>query len=105
MMRQLSAIVMFFSVASAMSAGFDCGDASTRVEKLICADPELERLDEQLTLLYSRTKYRASPYGAEQLTKQQRIWLRTRDRCRNSECVASVYRERIEHLGGSVEQR
>ncbi len=45
-------MVVSFGCMQAQAASFDCGKAKTRVEKLICANAELSKLDEQLSREY-----------------------------------------------------
>ena len=42
----------FCLFSPAQAASFDCAKAKTRVERLVCADPELSRLDEAMALAY-----------------------------------------------------
>ncbi|MFP3802310.1 hypothetical protein SB764_39470, partial [Paraburkholderia sp. SIMBA_027] len=44
----------FLPIQAAHAAGFDCKAAKTHVEHLICADPSLSRLDDQMKDLYDR---------------------------------------------------
>ncbi|WP_160296756.1 hypothetical protein [Sphingomonas sp. ERG5] len=44
----LLGLVLLIGTAPAGAASFDCAKASTRVEKLVCSDPQLSRLDERL---------------------------------------------------------
>lgn len=88
---------VLFSPAS-QAAGFNCAKASTAVEKAICADPELSRLDDQLTANYKKAMAGTPDGGA--LTFDQHAWLKSvRNRCTDSECLVTVYQERINVLG------
>ena len=82
------------------AASFDCEKATTSVERLICADPELSELDEELGQTYSLTLEASS--NSLDLRKAQRDWLKNRDQymlgdqARGS--VADMYRSRIAEL-------
>jgi uncharacterized protein len=80
-------------------ASFDCKQARSFVEKSICADPELSRMDGALAQVYREALGRASdPNG---LKYEQRDWLRRkRDLCRDVECIRAAYAERLQQLGG-----
>jgi len=98
----------------ACAASFDCAKASTKVEKMICADPELSQLDEKLSLLYqgARKKF----IDLDSIKQDQRAWLKRRNDCvgyRPNEsmvdvdlkrktfpviCIKTAYRERIGQL-------
>ncbi|QNQ11771.1 lysozyme inhibitor LprI family protein [Sphingomonas alpina] len=45
-------LVLLAGTTSAGAASFDCAKASTRVEKLICSDPQLSHLDDSLAAAY-----------------------------------------------------
>lgn len=78
------------------AASFDCAKASTFVEKAVCADPYLGHLDEALAENYRRM--RSADLGAKPgvLRRQQLEWLKSRDACRNAECVKQAYLARLE---------
>jgi uncharacterized protein len=79
--------------ASARAQSFDCEAASGRAETLICADEALGQLDYELAEAWEATvDYAAEPAA---LIRSQRAWLRTRNACRDSACIATAYRERI----------
>jgi len=45
-------LLLLTNSACSQSASFDCTKASTDVEKMICADPQLASLDEQMAEFY-----------------------------------------------------
>jgi uncharacterized protein len=38
---------------TAQAASFDCGKAGTKVEKIVCSDADLSKLDEELNAAYT----------------------------------------------------
>lgn len=89
------------STVSPTSAGpsFDCAKASTPVEKSICADPILSRLDRAMADNYSAM--RNSDIGAEareELKASQRQWAAARSSCNTTQCLADSYRTRINEI-------
>jgi uncharacterized protein len=93
-MRILLALLLCLVALEASAASFPCAKAKSKVEKLICADPVLSKLDEDLAALFRKanTDWDATAAG-------QKEWLRDiRDRCTDNECLAKAYRERIEVL-------
>ena len=78
------------------SPSFDCAKASTSVEKMICATPELAEADAALARSYATAK--ASGADAGQLKSEQRAFLAIRNRCSTVECVAEAYRARNKEL-------
>lgn len=78
------------------AASFDCAKASTKVEKMICGDAELSKLDEELGKAYGEALQKASDPAA--LRQQQRKWLKKRNGCTNADCVGIAYHERLSAL-------
>ena len=67
------------------AASFDCRNAASRVEKLICADQKLSKLDEELAEDYAAAERRF--VTSKQFRNTQRVWLRMRDKCPDSNCI------------------
>src|SRR5688572_18119262 len=63
---------------NAPAASFDCATATQPVEKLICSDAELSKLDEEMARAYSDAIARLSSADAPALKSNQRAWLKTR---------------------------
>ncbi|MBS1189666.1 MAG: hypothetical protein H6R10_1458 [Rhodocyclaceae bacterium] len=84
-------------VPPAQSASFDCSKATSPVEKMICADAGLARLDGELSVLYRQSLSQAE--NSNTLKSQQMDWLRqVRNKCATSSCLADVYKQRISEL-------
>lgn len=85
------------STGTATGPSFDCAKANTRVERAICADAELGRLDRQLSMAYRDARTRSSNRTA--LQRQQNIWRReVRDACDDDACIVSAHERRIRQL-------
>lgn len=83
------------------AASFDCKKAGTQVEHLICGDPTLSALDEQLNALYL---YTLKEDILDDLTKaRQKTWLKMRNTCTNAACLVKSYQTRIDSLGRNFE--
>lgn len=88
----LAALLLASGTASA--AGIDCSKASSRVERLICADPGLVETDRHLADVY-RLVQAIDPSVAE----SQRDWLKnTRDHCTDGDCISGTYQARLWRL-------
>lgn len=61
--------------APAFAASFDCARAATPIEKMICADPEASRLDEELNAAYQQALDKTGGLGA--IRRWQRNWLKS----------------------------
>ncbi|SEP09381.1 Protein of unknown function [Luteibacter sp. UNC138MFCol5.1] len=67
-----------FAAGTCHAAGFDCGKASTAVEKAICASPAISALDGDLGEAF-RAALKNHPDKADALKLDQRHWLAERD--------------------------
>jgi uncharacterized protein len=86
--------------ATTEAASFDCAKASSLVEKAVCADAELSRLDDTMAKSYQQAM--ADTPNAAALRAQQRSWLKeVRNACRDVACLTTAYAERIAALRGS----
>jgi len=90
-------ILMFAQVSCA--ASFDCSKAGTKVEKMICADPELSKLDEDLSAAYKKALKESSDPAT--LKQQQRDWMKERNKCTDAQCVKHAYNQRLSSLSNS----
>ena len=110
-MRQFILIAsLFFStlVSPAQAAGIDCTKAKTVLEKAICADPKLLKLDQEMAALYMARVAKLSVEGEHEQLKVQKEWSRFRDTVCSvthvtkfkpiSTCLLSTYRDRIRDL-------
>ncbi len=88
---------------------FDCGEADSRVEKSICSDVELARIDRRLAGAYERKLSELYDDQGNEVTaavkeairKRQREWLLHREAaCSNGEtaCLTALYRDRMKTL-------
>lgn len=96
------AVLVFAPFGTALAAGFDCAKASSRVEKMICGDPELSRLEEELARDFEAIRQETSGIDAETgkpsfpFGRDQERWRTTvRDECATSACLTEAYRTRL----------
>ena len=80
----------------AIAASFDCSKVSTYVERTICADVLLERLD--IALAQNYRGMLASDFGGSKtvLRQEQLKWMSERNKCTNIKCIADAYRKRLD---------
>lgn len=84
---------------AAQAASFDCARAQSPVEKLICAEPALSKLDDELATAYAnRLKDNKS---TDALRQEQRQWLKERNGCVAADCLKASYRDRIRGLSST----
>jgi uncharacterized protein len=83
-------------VGTVQAASFDCKKAVSQIEKQICNDPLLSRLDSVLADNYS-TMLEADFGGSKATLKaEQRAWINRRNACKDRSCLVEVYRVRID---------
>jgi len=98
-MNRLNLIIALtlLTANTACAASFDCTKASTKVEKMICANSELSILDEELNRAYFEAAQ--SLKNPDDLRGDQKIWLKyDRGGCKEVNCLLKKYNERIEYL-------
>ena len=79
------------------AASFDCGKATTLVEKTICADAQLSARDDALMEAYKHALVETK--DANLLKAVQRAWLKNvRNKCQDVTCLFSAYDQRIAEL-------
>jgi uncharacterized protein YecT (DUF1311 family) len=80
---------------------FRCSASNTSVEKMICASPELSALDRQGSAAYDAVLRVANvPGGRSAVQGFQRQFLRDRNACRTTVCLAEAYRSHGDDLQG-----
>lgn len=85
-----------FVAVPAQAVSFDCSKAKTYVEKTICGDPLLGKLDDALSKNYKGML--AADFGGskESLKKDQLEWIGNRNKCTTVACLVEAYRERVD---------
>lgn len=86
--------VCLFTSKQAPAASFDCSAATKPLEKLICADAELSKLDEELATAYGVHLAQYSQEAQIKLRQSQRSWLKM---------VRAVCGYRLDHPGRNGE--
>lgn len=105
----LIAGVFVFLSAHAEAASFDCNKAKTKIEKTVCADPQLSALDEKLASAYRAMLEKLSPEGQRVLREGQRQWLKALPNDCPLEgalrpCIQASYNDRLRELASTMVQ-
>ena len=82
---------------SAQAASFDCAKAGAKVEQIICDNPDISMLDDELDIAY-----KAAVKGSQQveiIKQAQKQWLRERNDCIDANCLKLAYKSRLVSLG------
>ena len=100
-MRKTIATVGLLFASVAAGASFDCTKAGTPIEKVICANPTVSVLDDQLADAYREQLRTVTDPGT--LKSQQRAWMsQIRNNCEDVTCLEAAYKSRIEELDGNA---
>ena len=83
-------------VLPAQAASFDCVKSTTKVEKLICSDAELSKLDEELNAAY-KTALQDGKQD-DSIKQAQKQWMKDRNGCADAACVKQAYETRLSIL-------
>ncbi len=108
-MKYLFLIAGLLLSGCALSApSFDCAKASTKIENLICENPELSEMDARMATDYRRFISAMNNEQRERAKKVQRLWLRNRDKsCRvvyelsdksDLQCVKEAYSDWLDNI-------
>ena len=84
-----------------VAPSFDCAKARSTSEKMICADPELSRLDRDLGRLHARASS-AAPDPAAFKRQSDAQWFQRERTCRDRDCLLRWYAQRREQLTAYV---
>lgn len=92
------AVLLISPMAHATS--FNCAKAATFVEKTICADATLGKLDDALTDNYNAMLAPDLGDGPDNkaLRKEQRAWIAQRNKCTTEKCLTDLYRKRVDDV-------
>ena len=86
---------------------FDCAKAKTGVEKAICADPALKKIDDDLAAAYGAVKAGLAEAEQKMMTISQKRWIARREGCGSdgqdlAACVKQKTEERLALLTGTA---
>ncbi|HWU14899.1 MAG TPA: lysozyme inhibitor LprI family protein [Caulobacter sp.] len=81
---------------AAQAASFDCKKAASRIEHMICDDPDLNSFDSQLDAAYRGALDRSA--NPTSVKDKQLAWLKQRDACTSRQCMSDAYQAQIARL-------
>jgi uncharacterized protein len=97
-MNRATFLVLIFISNMAFAASFDCEKAYRDLDKAICSNQKLSKLDENMSSYYFKLKEKLDRESSDILLKDQRKWLKQRTKecdSNNTECLVELYRNRI----------
>jgi hypothetical protein len=87
------------TVASGAAApSFNCRRARTRSERMVCADGSLAAEDRRMSAIFYDKMARSDARTKSALRRSRDEFLRNRDRCSSSACVARAYEDRVAQI-------
>lgn len=96
----LSALAFLVANGTALAASFNCANAHSAVEKMVCADPLLNKLDETLADNYFGMMHSDFGGSPKALKAEQRRWVAARNQCKTKQCLVNAYRKRVDETCG-----
>jgi uncharacterized protein YecT (DUF1311 family) len=94
MRTRIAIFLVLVGTPLSYGASFDCAKSSILVEKLICSNAELSRLDELLSVAYAQS-YAISKNKTELKASQRRWLIEKRNTCADSQCIKNAYEARL----------
>ncbi|MCU6193704.1 lysozyme inhibitor LprI family protein [Enterobacter sichuanensis] len=92
-------ILSMITCSANYAASFDCNKASSDIEKMICSDHKLSRLDDYLSRNYKIAMGPDMPEGSKsQIRKSQMDWFDKRNACTDTQCIEKMYAKQIDYL-------
>ena len=93
------AVIFFLVIPTANAVSFNCAKAKTFVEKEICSNSQLGKLDDALSENYKGTLASNIGDGARKdLRAEQKKWLSERNKCTNNMCLIDKYQKRVDEV-------
>ena len=92
-------IFSMMACSTSYAASFDCNKATSNVEKMICSDNKLSRLDDYLSQNYKIAMGPDMPDGEKfKIRKSQIDWLDKRNSCIDIQCIEKMYSKQMDYL-------
>jgi uncharacterized protein YecT (DUF1311 family) len=78
-MKISGGFLVFIALLANPALAFDCGKAATKIEKAICASPELVSADAEMASAYASVRDASTPPEKKMLSLAQRRWIEQRE--------------------------
>ncbi|MEI6746797.1 MAG: hypothetical protein WCL34_12615 [Methylococcaceae bacterium] len=103
-MRKTSLLILSAALVSttAFAASFDCDKATTFIEKAICNNEKIGKLDDELAVNFKTVKNSIGGDAAKELIASQKQWLSVRNKCTDDQCLIDSYSKRIDVIAGHL---
>lgn len=97
MRAHIAIFLLLVCIPFTYGTSFDCAKASTQVEKLICSNAELSKLDELLSVSYAQGNA-LSKSKTEFMSSQRRWLIEKRNTCADTPCIKNAYETRMHEI-------
>jgi uncharacterized protein YecT (DUF1311 family) len=77
-------------------ASFDCANARVEVEHMICDNPDISKLDEEVAASYKIALKKSAK--SQTIRQTQRQWIKERNNCKDVSCVKHIFEVRFSEL-------
>ncbi|PWG01350.1 lysozyme inhibitor LprI family protein [Sphingosinicella humi] len=77
---------------------FDCRQARTRSEIMVCGSDRLARRDRRMNELFDEAMANADPRTRQILLRSRDRFVAYRDRCRSNDCIEEGYEDRMDEI-------
>ena len=92
-------LLSMMACSTSYAASFDCNKATSDVEKMICSDHKLSRLDDYLSQNYKIAMSPDMPEGSKSKIRESQIdWLNKRNTCTDVQCIEKMYSKQMDYL-------
>lgn len=92
-------LLSLITCSTSYAASFDCEKVSSSVEKLICSDYTLNRLDDFLSWNFKMAMNSEMPDTVKtEIKRTQLDWLEKRNECTDAQCIKMMYSKRIDSI-------
>ena len=99
LLATLSTLLITLAALSANAQSFNCRFARYADEKMICTEPTLGPIDQELASIYRRVLLNLSRAERNELDKEEEAFVIARRRCGGDRaCIEQSYRKRIQEL-------
>jgi uncharacterized protein len=96
-LTNLALFLIFAYSIDSYAVSFSCSGELTKIEKIICKNESIGKLDDEMSLLYKNASEKTQPNIYVVLSQRQ--WLsRVRNVCKNEVCIEKAYQARNAEL-------
>lgn len=100
-MKWFTLLICMSLISSAYAASFNCHKAETSIEKTICSDAVLSKLDDEMSSSYKVVMQKVNQSAS--IRKLQKNWLAERNNCSTIDCLNASYKRQLVALKSHID--